>query len=151
MAVTLTSKVKSVTVSSLKGNTLGILELLDGKGYDYVEKITKRNVEEIKEIWSKSDLIMLGCSTYMRVQEEVPIYPTQLNSFREYLEELEGKTIILFGSGNSDFEMFCGSLDYLEEMLKEKNDVRLVYKFEGYPRQSQKIEFKEMVENITNE
>lgn len=140
-----------ITVSSLKGNSIGILESLNSSDYNYVERITRDNVQKIEDLWNECSTILLGTSTYQRSDDNEPKFPTQLRKMKKALENLSGKTIILFGSGRGDYPMFGGGLDYLETMLSKKNEVRLVYKFEGYPRVRQKDEFKQKVEEILNE
>lgn len=149
--MTYNKPIVSLTISSLKGNTIGIIKDLNESDFDYVSRMTKGNVNQIKEEWSKSDIIILGCSTYYGVRTVSPEFPYQLNAYREILETLEDKDIVVFGSGNSDFQCFCGVVDYLAEMLKKKNTVRGTFKFVGYPRKIEQQKFKEMVESIIYE
>lgn len=152
MVETLTSTSKTcITVYSLKGNTIGILEKLDDKDYDSVLRITRNNIDEVKKVWKECSTILLGTSTYQRSDDDRPRFPVHLRHFQDALSELKDKRIILFGSGRGDYPMFCGGLDYLEKMLSVNNNVLLVYKFEGYPREHQKIEFKNKVEEIIYE
>lgn len=145
------SPIVSLTVSTLKGNTLGVLEKLDGSVFKHAVRLRRQHEEEIRAIWEESDIILLGVSTYSSKFSTSPEYPAQLRRYRKALEDLEGKKIILFGSGRSEYPVFCGALDFLEQLLKEKNQVLLKYKFEGYPRESEKIEFKNHLEGIFNE
>ncbi|MNG11200.1 Flavodoxin [compost metagenome] len=135
-----------ITVYSLKGNTLGILEKLDIDNFNIL-RIPK---QDPRENWKNNNLIILGTSTYYRSDETTPYMPEYLKQYEKELSQLEGKDIVLFGSGRSEYELFCGALDYLHNLLKDKNNIKLVYKFEGYPRERQKIEFKQLLEEIIN-
>lgn len=150
---TLTCKkpVVSLSISSLKGNTVGIISDLNESDFEYVTRMTRNNVQQVEEEWVKSDIIMLGCSTYYGAKTTLPEFPEQLIAYKSILSSLSDKRIILFGSGNSDFQCFCGAVDYLSELLKEKNKIEGVYKFVGYPRKIEQQQFKEMVENIIYE
>ncbi|MGM7720684.1 flavodoxin family protein [Metabacillus sp. Hm71] len=135
-----------ITVYSLKGNTLGILEKLDIDKFNIL-RIPK---QDPREHWKNNKLILIGSSTYYRSDESKPHLPEYLKQYEDDLLQLEDKDIILFGSGRSEYSLFCGVLDYLHSILKDKNNIKLVYKFEGYPRDRQKDEFKQLLEEIIN-
>lgn len=142
---------KCITVSSLKGNTIGILERLDPNMFQVVYRIGRMtDKEDVLTAWENASTILLGVSTYQHSGATSPQFPKQLRDYHSDLLGLNDKTIILFGSGRSEYRMFCGCLDYLEVMLSKRNRVKLVYKFEGYPRDNQKEEFKNLVEEIIN-
>lgn len=153
MARTLTYNKPNITlaVSSLKGNTIGILEKIDSSKIDNAIRIKRQPEEEIKSTIEGSDVLILGVSTYSSKFKTKAEYPAQLRRYKEVLEGLSDKNIILFGSGRSEYPLFCGALDYLENMLKEKNNVLLKYKFEGYPKGVEKEEFKNKLECILDE
>lgn len=154
MVGTLTYKTKhtvNLSVSSLKGNTLGILEFLDEGLFDSVLRIKNQPLEELKPIWDNSDVIVLGVSTYSSKYKTEPEFPKQLQRYRQEIEKWEGKHILLFGSGRSEYLLFCGALDYLEDMLGRKNNILLKFKFEGYPREDEKLKFAKKVSEIINE
>lgn len=134
---------RCITVSTLKGNTLGILENLNSSDFEYAMKIDRNN--DPTPFWMKSDTILLGVSSYQRSDSVIPEYPRQLVKYRRMLESMQNKTIVLFGSGRSEYPLYCGVLDALHNLLKVKNDVILKYKFEGYPKDEQKQEFAEKV------
>ncbi len=139
-------KPASLIVSSQKGNTLGILDYLEDKDFEFTERITKfRGTDEIQRALDNADIIVLGVSTYSSTYQQEPEFPHQVARFQETLESMEGKQVILFGSGRSEYPLFCGALDYLESVLKEKNTILAKYKFEGYPREYQKREFEKLV------
>lgn len=142
--------VVTLTVSSLKGNTLGILERLDGSMFNYAIQIKRQPVEELQELWDMSDIILLGTSTYSSKFRTEVEFPAQLRRYQSVIEGLTGKQIILFGSGRSEYPLFCGALDYLEDKLQHNNEILMKYKFEGYPREREKEEFKNRVEGIIN-
>lgn len=125
---------------------MGILERLEPEYFYSALRISRNNVQEVKDTWNECSTILLGTSTYQKSDDKTPRFPTQLRYFKDALEELKEKNIILFGSGRGDYPLFCGSLDYLEELLKVNNNILFVYKFEGYPREHQKEEFKQKVE-----
>jgi len=143
-------KKTSLIVSSLKGNTIGILEKLDGDYFDYVHQIKRKNKEDLTHVWDESKIIFIGTSTYSSKFRDEVEYPAQMRTYRDSIESLKGKDIILFGSGRSEYPNFCGALDYLENALQVDNNILLKYKFEGYPKEKQKEEFKQKVERIMN-
>jgi flavodoxin len=134
---------KCITVYSLKGNTLGILEKLDMDKFEFC----RINKQDPTELWNKSDLILLGSSTYYASDVEDTYCPKYLIDHLPALRELKNKKIVIFGSGRSEYTLFCGVVDYLYELLHEKNNI-ITYKFEGYPREKQKIEFKNIIEEV---
>lgn len=139
-------KPASLIVSSQKGNTLGVLDYLEDKDFEFTERITKfRGTDEIQRALDNADIIVLGVSTYSSTYQQEPEFPHQIARFQETLESMEGKQVILFGSGRSEYPLFCGALDYLNSVLKEKNTILAKYKFEGYPREYQKREFEKLV------
>lgn len=145
-------KPASLIVSSQKGNTLGILDYLEDKDFEFTERITKfRGTDEIQRALENADIILLGVSTYSSTYQQEPEFPHQIARFQETLESMEGKQVILFGSGRSEYPLFCGALDYFEEVLKEKNTILAKYKFEGYPREYQKREFEKLVKGYIYE
>lgn len=138
---------KCATVYSLKGNTLGILEQVDLSNFD----CCLINNEDPREYWFKSELILLGTSTYYpSFKQEQTRLPTYFKKYICELKKLSDKRIVLFGSGRSEYPLFCGALDYLENELNNKNKIEFVYKFEGYPKPSQKEEFKRLLEDVLN-
>lgn len=148
MVETLTSKkpVRCITVSTLKGNTLGILEKLSNEDYDYAVKIDRKN--DPTPYWLECDTILLGVSSYQRSDNTIPEFPRQLKKYKPILENIQDKTVVLFGSGRSEYPLFCGVLDALHDLLKVRNNVVLKYKFEGYPKESQKQEFADKINKL---
>lgn len=122
---------------SLKGNTKGLLDNVDLKGFDIV------NINNQKVNLNEYDLILIGTSTYGR---GVPPKP-----FFEIVSDLKGlknKEVGLFGSGRSEYEYFCGALDLIEELVKDQNEILFKFKFEGYPRYKDIQEFSKLLKEV---
>lgn len=147
----LTYKDRCVTVASLKGNTIGILHYLDEKDFNKVMRLNTRYSEDPRPEWNRHSTIFIGVSTYYSKKNLEYEFPRQLHKYEKSLRELKGKDIVLFGSGRTEFPFFCGALDYLEDMMQDKNSIHLKYKFEGYPREVQKIEFRDEVNRLVNQ
>ncbi|PHA03056.1 hypothetical protein COE51_01555 [Bacillus pseudomycoides] len=94
-----------------------------------IHKLNNMKPEEV--LFSNYDCILIGTPTYGRGVP--PLYFKQL---LPKLYQLNGKRIGLFGSGNTIYgDDFCGALDLIEEIVKNKNEVIFKYKFEGMPKQ----------------
>ena len=147
MQLTILMKVARILTSkllvyySLKGNTKGIIDKLSVNNYDIVDINKNRNID-----FEKYETILIGTSTYGRGVPPQPFW-----GITDRLRNLKGKKIGLFGSGRSEYEFFCGALDLLEDLVKQKNKILFKYKFEGYPRESDVIKFKELMEEIEYE
>lgn len=137
---------KCITIYSLKGNTRAILDEFNTDGF-HMCKILK---EDPRDYWKNHDFIMIGSATYYKEGITPPTPPYYFKKYEKDLLELENKEIVLFGSGKKEYPVFCGALDYLYGVLKDKNDIKLVYKVDDIPRKHQKIEFKNLVEEILN-
>ena len=77
--------------------------------------VTDVSVDELK---GDNDLVLLGCPAYG--DDEVELQ----EDFEEFYEkmdgiDLSGKKFAVFAPGDSSYEHFCGSVDFLEEKLKE--------------------------------
>lgn len=132
---------KAIIYYSLKGNTKGIIDNIDTTGYEVIDLSNNININ-----FNKYDLILIGTSTYGRGVPPRPFF-----EIRDDLYALKNKKIGLFGSGNTHYEYFCGALDLLEELLKEKNEILFKFKFEGYPKKRDIEEFKQIINKINNE
>ncbi|MGG3802741.1 hypothetical protein [Metabacillus fastidiosus] len=137
---------KCVTIYSLKGNTSAILDEFNLDGFD----VCKMLKEDPREHWQNHDFIMIGSATYYKEGVTPPTPPYYFQKYEQDLLQLENKEIVLFGSGKKEYPIFCGALDYLYGVLKDKNDIKLVYKVDQIPRKHQKIEFRDLVEEIIN-
>ncbi len=121
---------------SLKGNTEGIINHLDLSDFTII------NLKKSIEInLNDYDLIVFATSTYGRGTPPPPFF-----KIRDQLINLKHKKIGLVGSGRTEYEYFCGALDLLEEILKDKNEILFKFKFEGYPKDSDKEKFKKIME-----
>lgn len=121
---------------SLKGNTEGIINHLDLSDFTII------NLKKSIEInLNDYDLIVFATSTYGRGTPPPPFF-----KIRDQLINLKNKKIGLVGSGRTEYEYFCGALDLLEEILKDKNEILFKFKFEGYPKDSDKEMFKKIME-----
>lgn len=136
----------TLTVASRRGATTSILQGMDTQHLDESYKIeTRETNSSIIDSWERSSLILLGTPTYMSRRATEPHYPTLLRNYRRELEEVQGKDIILFGSGRTEYEHFCGSLDFLEEMLSNRNQILKVFKFEGMASNRERERFSHEV------
>lgn len=140
----------SILVYSKKGNTLGILEELDEDWFDYVIQDNNTTDPEIVEVQLEgSDVILLGAPTYFPTYLEEPEFPKYWEKYQDMFNRWKDKEIIVFGSGRSEYPLFCGAVDYLLGYLSVENKV-YHYKFEGFPKPSEQKEFRKLVEEILN-
>ncbi|GEM_PF-4694101 len=112
-----------------------MLKYFNESEFDIFNIRKERNID-----FDKYDTIIFGTSTWGR-----GIPPRPFFEIRDKLGMLTHKKIGLFGSGRVEFEFFCGALDLLEEVLKDKNQILFKFKFEGYPKQSDFYQFDEIV------
>lgn len=110
---------------SMSGNTKAILDYVDTAGFDVIN-LTHMKEEDL--CFDCYDTILLGTST---MGKGVP--PLKFKEFSDKLIRLQGKTVGLFGSGNSVYPYFCGALDILHDVLSRRNDIRMLFRFEEYP------------------
>lgn len=123
---------------SAKGNTKAIVNVFGNSGYD-VYKVSEINTIDFNQY----STVIIATSTWGRGEP-----PKQFYVARSVLMKLYGKRIGLFGSGNSHYEYFCGALDLLQQMLEVKNEIIFKYKYEGYPKQVDFDNIKEIMEGI---
>lgn len=109
----------------MTGNTKAIAEVFKEYGFDVV------NIKEVdSSVFRKYSTIIFGTSTWGRGLPPKPFY-----SIRDQLVSLKNKNIGFFGSGRSEYQYYCGALDLLEEITRDKNNILFKYKYEGYPRE----------------
>jgi flavodoxin I len=95
-----------------------------------IVKLNRLNQSDIN--FNSYETIIIGTPTYGR---GVP--PLYFQKLIPNLISLKGKKIGLFGSGNTIYgDDFCGALDLIEELVRDKNEVLFKLKFEGMPRQN---------------
>lgn len=123
---------------SLTGKTEALIESLD------FQKTKFNDIKAENFQFGQEEYIIIGCPTYGRGAP--PLF------FKKILKEIRGlkdRKIILFGSGNTIYgDDFCGALDVLEELLKNKNQIIFKFKFEGYPTESKLNEFKNILREL---
>lgn len=145
MQLTMLTKVARTLISkglivyySATGNTKALIEYFDKDKFD-IHNIRKENNIN----FDKYEVIIFGTSTWGR-----GIPPKPFFHIRDQIANLRGKKIGLFGSGRTEFEYFCGALDLLEELLKNNNQILFKFKYEGYPKESVKQEFQELLRSV---
>jgi flavodoxin I len=95
-----------------------------------IVKLNRLNQSDVN--FNSYETIIIGTPTYGR---GVP--PLYFQKLIPNLISLKGKKIGLFGSGNTIYgDDFCGALDLIEELVRDKNEVLFKLKFEGMPRQN---------------
>lgn len=123
---------------SLTGKTEAALELVKRTE---IMSLNKCNPTEFR--FGDEKTVVIGTPTYGR---GVP--PKYFKDILPQLRRLEGREIGLFGSGNTIYgDDYCGALDVLEELLARHNVIVFKYKFEGYPRDTDKLKIKEFIEH----
>jgi flavodoxin short chain len=72
----------------------------------------------VEDLTSGHDVLLLGCPAYgddtIELQEDFQDYYAKWNDV-----QLNGKPFAVFAPGDSSYEYFCGSVDMLEDKLKE--------------------------------
>jgi len=109
-----------IIFGSTTGNTEAMSEIVsraleENEIETLTVNVTDVSVDELK---GDNDLVLLGCPAYG--DDEVELQ----EDFEEFYEkmdgiDLSGKKFAVFAPGDSSYEHFCGSVDFLEEKLKE--------------------------------
>ena len=109
-----------IIFGSTTGNTEAMSEIvsksLEENDIETVTaNVTDASVDDLK---GENDLVLLGCPAYG--DEDVELQ----EDFEEFYEkmdgiDLSGKKFAVFAPGDSTYEHFCGSVDFLEEKIKE--------------------------------
>ena len=108
-----------IIFGSTTGNTEAMSEIvsksLTENGMDVtVENVTNASVDDLK---GENDLVLLGCPAYgdeeIELQEDFEEFYEQMSGL-----DLSGKKFAVFAPGDSSYEHFCGSVDFLEEKIK---------------------------------
>ncbi|WP_010497737.1 flavodoxin domain-containing protein [Paenibacillus elgii] len=129
---------KSIYYYTLTGKTEAALELID-KDKVSIFKLNDINPKQL--IFNECPVLIIGSPTYGR---GVP--PSYFKEILPQLKMIKGRKIGLFGSGNTIYgDDFCGALDVLEEVLSFKNNITFKYKFEGYPRDVDLLNIKNLI------
>jgi flavodoxin I len=140
VAKVLTSNNKAIYYFSITGNTKSICQQLDDIDEWDLYDLSEMNPEDVD--FKDYEKILIGTLTLGR-----GIPPVFFKNIFKQLIELKNRKIGLFGSGQSHYgdEFFCGALDVLEDLLKQKNEISFKLKFESYPAPYVIKEFKELV------
>lgn len=109
---------------SATGNTKASVDMFSDTLFDKVN--TRHDTDSFN--LNNYKYIVIATSTWGRGVPPKPFF-----TLRDKLANLKDKYIVLIGSGRSDFEFFCGALDLLEHITKDKNKILFKYKYEGYP------------------
>jgi flavodoxin I len=128
---------------SLTGNTKSLIEKLDSLDEWYIYDLNDMSPEDVN--FSGYRKILIGTLTLGR-----GIPPVFFKKILKQLSSIKNTKIGLFGSGQSHYgdEFFCGALDVIEDLLKNKNEIRFKLKFESYPTPLVIEEFKQLVEGM---
>lgn len=134
---------KAAYYFSITGNTKSLLEQLEDFNEWDVYDLNGMNPEDVD--FKDYKTILIGTLTLGR-----GIPPKFFKDIYPQLASLKGRKIGLFGSGQSHYgdEFFCGALDVLAGLLKQRNDVQFSFKFESYPTPSAINEFKTLVKEM---
>ncbi len=109
-----------IIFGSTTGNTEVMSEIISGAfEEDNIETVIKNVVNaDIQDLKGEHDLVLLGCPAYgddeVELQEDFDEFYEKMDGI-----ELKGKNFAVFAPGDSSYEYFCGSVDFLEEKLKE--------------------------------
>lgn len=130
---------KAIYYYSMTGNTKGLIDSVDTSGFD-IYNLSQTKKEDLN--FDKYQTIIFGTSTWGR-----GLPPRVFFNIRDELVKINGKQIGLFGSGNTHYgeDVFCGALDLLEELLKQKNQIIFKLKFESYPTKKVVEQFKNLL------
>ena len=134
---------KAIYYFSITGNTKSLIEQLDDYSEWDVYDLNGMNPSDVDFKDYKN--ILIGTLTLGR---GVP--PKFFKDIYAQLSSLKDRKIGLFGSGQSHYgdEYFCGAVDVLSGLLKQRNEISFTLKFESYPTPSVTEEFKKLVEGM---
>jgi flavodoxin len=129
---------KAIFYYSSGGNTKSIVDETNTTGFNVI------NMNKIKPNYLSFfpyEIIIIGCPSYGK---GVP--PNYFREIAPQLMSLRNKKIGLFGSGQSIYgDRYCGALDVLENLLRNKNEILFVHRFESYPTDLAVMEFQELI------
>ena len=109
-----------IIFGSTTGNTEAMSEIVcktleENEVETILINVTEASVNDLK---GEKDLVLLGCPAYgddeVELQEDFEEFYEKMNGIN-----LGGKKFAVFAPGDSSYEHFCGSVDFLEEKLKE--------------------------------
>ena len=129
-----------IIFGSTTGNTEAMSEIVSKTlEENEVETITINVTEaSVNDLKGEKDLVLLGCPAYG--DDEIELQ----EDFEEFYEKMSGinlggKKFAVFAPGDSSYEHFCGSVDFLEEKIKELGGeiIEEGLKIDGDPDDSQ--------------
>lgn len=109
-----------IIFGSTTGNTESMAESIEKALKEQVIETETKNVVDasIQDLTAEHDLLLLGCPAYgddeIELQEDFEEFHDQLDGVN-----LGGKKFAVFAPGDSSYEHFCGSVDFLEDRMKE--------------------------------
>jgi flavodoxin short chain len=106
------------------GSTTGNTEEMAGmvkkelEQSDFEAEVKDVTDTAVADLTAEHDLLLLGCPAYgdeeIELQEDFADFYEQLNGV-----QLNGKPFAVFAPGDSSYEYFCGSVDFLEEKFND--------------------------------
>ncbi|WP_167483602.1 flavodoxin family protein [Paenibacillus xylanexedens] len=136
------SRTKAIFYYSMSGNTKALVELCNTDGFDLYNLAT---ISPSRLDFKNYKALFIGTST---VGKGVP--HEYFKMIYNKLLLLEGRRIILFGSGNSIYDVYCGALDVIGDVLKDKNKIVKKFRFESYPTAETLREFQVLIDDERN-
>lgn len=131
-----------ILYSSYSGNTKELAELIkrkliESKVIVEIEDIHKKTATSLDEF----DLVLLG--TFTRGEGDLPI------TWRKYFSEgmYEHKNVAIFGTGDTQWEHYCGACSILCEWFNSPYDI---LKVEQYPDKSQHEKINKWIGDVLN-
>lgn len=134
---------KAIFYYSLTGNTKSLLQQLDNLDDWEVYDLNDMAPEEVR--FEEYETILFGTLTIGRGTP-----PSYFKKLYPELIKVSHAKIGLFGSGQSHYgdAFFCGGLDVLEDLLKQRNKICFKLKFESYPTPFVIEEFNRLVKEL---
>lgn len=122
------------------GNTEAMSDMIKNTLDDSGVETEVKNVVDtpVSEMNGDHDVLLIGCAAYgddtIELQEDFEEFYQQWNGIK-----LEGKKFAVFAPGDSSYEYFCGSVDFLEEKMEEMGGqmVNSGLKIDGDPDESE--------------
>jgi flavodoxin short chain len=137
------------------GNTESMANLisntLEKSGFTTNLKDVSRT--EVNDLAEAYDLVLFGCPAY---GDDTVEFQEDFEEFYEKLDgvNLKGKQLAVFAPGDSSFEYFCGTVDVLEEKIRELGGELVTngLKIDGDPADAEDeiVEWSESIVNLIN-
>ena len=106
---------------STTGNTETMAEsVAEALGQHEVETETKNVTDaSVADLTAEHDLLVLGCPAYGDDEIELQDDFDEFNGQIDGDINLNGKKFAVFAPGDSSYEYFCGSVDFLEDRMRD--------------------------------